>query len=538
VTTDTEGATIHYTLDDTTPTASSPVYNSPFLISNTSLLQAIAVKEGMNNSGTLSAEYTITPAAAPSADAGEDFTHDIIKDGAGFTLQGNAQNGTIAWTCAPPNGAAQPAISNPATAQPTVSGFDKLGEYTFTLTVTNGTESKSDSVKVTLVATVTTVVSFVPIGTLPGTTIDFSPNTELPKGVTYTVTDDRPTPNTWNSANGFDGKITAADYYVGVNNQVTFTQTFYLNGTKITGTNSERTVIVTAGTTATTRFISVGSDTGSVTLNEITITEGSIPPVVVSFVPMAAGATIDFSPITPLPKGVTYTVTDNSTPPKSWNSASGFNGQITASEHYTGADALQLTFTQTFYLNGVEITGTNSKRTVKTVVDDFLGVEFISFTDTGSVTLTLTKTITEILPPPVTVTTTLDIASNSFSPTPVTNLDFTPSYTNVSNPTDFTTAVINSCLTYTITVVNHDGSYTHTWNSTDANFDGKILPISEYGTDLATFTQTFYNNGQAVGTPRILTAMVADGKFEYFGEGYGANGSVPAITGITISKTK
>jgi len=136
-----------------------------------------------------------------------------------------------------------------------------------------------------------------------------------------------------------------------------------------------------------------------------------------------------------------------------------------------------------------------------------------------------------------TVTTTLTIASNSFSTTPGTNLDFTPSYTNVSNPTDFTTAVINSCLTYTITVVNHEGDYTHTWNSTDVNFDGKILPSDKYTTDLATFTQTFYNNGQVVGTPRVLKVMVADGKFEYFGEGYGGTGSVPALTGITISKT-
>jgi len=135
------------------------------------------------------------------------------------------------------------------------------------------------------------------------------------------------------------------------------------------------------------------------------------------------------------------------------------------------------------------------------------------------------------------VTTTLTIASNSFSSIPGTNLDFTPSYTNVSNPTDFTTAVINSCLTYTITVVNHNGSYTHTWNSTDSNFDGKILPINEYGTDLAIFTQTFYNNGQVKGIPRVVKAMVEANKFQYFGDTYTGTGSIPAITGITISKT-
>jgi hypothetical protein len=131
---------------------------------------------------------------------------------------------------------------------------------------------------------------------------------------------------------------------------------------------------------------------------------------------------------------------------------------------------------------------------------------------------------------------TLDIASNSFSSIPGTELNFTPSYTSVSNPSDFTTTNINSCLTYTIAVVNHDGSYTHTWNSTDTGFDGKILPRSEYGTDLATFTQTFYHNGAVVGTPRVLKVMVDNGKFEYFGDGYGGYGSVLAINGISINK--
>jgi hypothetical protein len=132
--------------------------------------------------------------------------------------------------------------------------------------------------------------------------------------------------------------------------------------------------------------------------------------------------------------------------------------------------------------------------------------------------------------------TTLYIAANSFSSTPGAELDFTPTYTNVSNPTDFTTATINGFLTYTITVVNHDGSYTNTWNSTDTGFNGKILPRSEYEIDLAIFTQTFYNNGVQVGTPRVLQAMIAAGKFEYFGVGYGGSIIIPAINDISISR--
>jgi hypothetical protein len=133
-----------------------------------------------------------------------------------------------------------------------------------------------------------------------------------------------------------------------------------------------------------------------------------------------------------------------------------------------------------------------------------------------------------------TASTTLNIAANSFTPTPVTELDFIPSYTSVSNSTDFPTTVINSVLTYTVTVVNHEGDYTHTWNSTVDSFDGKIPVRSEYETDLATFTQTFYQDGQAKGS-RTLEAMVDNNRF-LFGLTYSSTGSIPAINGISISR--
>ena len=78
------------------------------------------------------------------------------------------------------------------------------------------------------------VVNFVPM--VAGETINFSPDAPLPEGVTYVLTDDKG--HTWNST-GFNGKITAADYYVGVDSEVTFTQTFYYNGEKITGAGSK-----------------------------------------------------------------------------------------------------------------------------------------------------------------------------------------------------------------------------------------------------------------------------------------------------------
>ena len=59
LTTTTEGAAIHYTLDGTDPTASSPLYSSAITISETTTLKAIAVKSGMTNSEILTETYTV-----------------------------------------------------------------------------------------------------------------------------------------------------------------------------------------------------------------------------------------------------------------------------------------------------------------------------------------------------------------------------------------------------------------------------------------------------------------------------------------------
>ena len=64
----TSGATIHYTIDGTTPTASSPTYSSAIPVSETTTIKAIAVKSGMNNSDVATATYTIN-IPQPSSEA-------------------------------------------------------------------------------------------------------------------------------------------------------------------------------------------------------------------------------------------------------------------------------------------------------------------------------------------------------------------------------------------------------------------------------------------------------------------------------------
>ena len=63
----TTGATIHYTTDGSTPTASSPVYSTPITLTASATVKAIAVESGDIQSTVASATYTYTiPASAPA----------------------------------------------------------------------------------------------------------------------------------------------------------------------------------------------------------------------------------------------------------------------------------------------------------------------------------------------------------------------------------------------------------------------------------------------------------------------------------------
>jgi len=56
----TSGASIRYTLDGSTPTASATAYSTAITISSTTTVKAIAVKSGLDNSSVSSATYTIS----------------------------------------------------------------------------------------------------------------------------------------------------------------------------------------------------------------------------------------------------------------------------------------------------------------------------------------------------------------------------------------------------------------------------------------------------------------------------------------------
>jgi uncharacterized repeat protein (TIGR03806 family) len=60
----TSGAAIHYTTDGSTPTSGSPTYGTPFQLTASATVKAIATKSGLANSAVASAAFTITGSTA------------------------------------------------------------------------------------------------------------------------------------------------------------------------------------------------------------------------------------------------------------------------------------------------------------------------------------------------------------------------------------------------------------------------------------------------------------------------------------------
>ena len=73
----TEGATIHYTLDGSDPTESSPVYSEPISIEETTTIKAIAMKEGYDNSAIAEATYTIQTGSGTVVIFNQDWEGDM-----------------------------------------------------------------------------------------------------------------------------------------------------------------------------------------------------------------------------------------------------------------------------------------------------------------------------------------------------------------------------------------------------------------------------------------------------------------------------
>lgn len=89
----TEGATIYYTLDNSTPTTESAVYSTPFVIKEATAIAAIAVKDGMNNSSVVRASYVVEVPFVVEGDATFNFANPTTLDPAQTAPDANSPSG-------------------------------------------------------------------------------------------------------------------------------------------------------------------------------------------------------------------------------------------------------------------------------------------------------------------------------------------------------------------------------------------------------------------------------------------------------------
>ena len=82
----TDGATIYYTTDGTTPTTTSTEYTSAISVNETMTLKAIAVKSGMDNSVVASATYTINLPPVPSGIIYKKVNSSSLKNGGTYVI--------------------------------------------------------------------------------------------------------------------------------------------------------------------------------------------------------------------------------------------------------------------------------------------------------------------------------------------------------------------------------------------------------------------------------------------------------------------
>ena len=231
--TSTPEAAIYYTLDGSTPDTASSLFNSSILISHSSLLKAIAVKGGMNDSAVLEAAYTIqTVNSGNQTPVAGDFD---ISGATTYTYDGTPKSVTIT----PKQGKSSGNITiyyNESTTAPSAVGtytvtFDvaaatgytaATGLAAGTLTINPATPVASDFVIGNLNQTMVniTAVTITPkTGKSTGAiTIYYNGSTTLPTAIgTYTVTFDVAAATGFNAAVGLAaGTLTINNVTIGV----------------------------------------------------------------------------------------------------------------------------------------------------------------------------------------------------------------------------------------------------------------------------------------------------------------------------------
>ena len=194
------GASIYYTVDGSTPSTSSLVFNNPIIISSTETVQAIAAAENYSNSAVASAEYTIaqqvhTPTFSLPVGTYTNIQTVTISDTSGGATIYYTLDGTVPTTSSPIYNsaitvsstetinaiAAAPgyATSAVASATYTIPPDFSIAISPTSMTVSAGSTGSTD-INVTAWGGINSAISFACSGLPTGATCTFSPATVSP----------------------------------------------------------------------------------------------------------------------------------------------------------------------------------------------------------------------------------------------------------------------------------------------------------------------------------------------------------------------
>lgn len=154
--TSTPNAEIRYTTDGSEPTTFSPLFSGVITVASTTIIQAKAFRDGDSPSRTVSASFVIGEPATnipPIADAGEDQT---ITVGTTIPLDGSGSHDPDGdddflqdeqWTQV----SGPTVIIQDASEEIAFVTFQAIGTYTFQLSISDGRDSATDQVTITVV---------------------------------------------------------------------------------------------------------------------------------------------------------------------------------------------------------------------------------------------------------------------------------------------------------------------------------------------------------------------------------------------------
>lgn len=95
----TAGATIHYTLDGSVPSVSSPAFSGAIVVATTTTITAIAVKSGLTDSSVSAATYTISSSTPGTSAPGTNTSSGSKGCGLGSGIAGLILIGFLVLTC-------------------------------------------------------------------------------------------------------------------------------------------------------------------------------------------------------------------------------------------------------------------------------------------------------------------------------------------------------------------------------------------------------------------------------------------------------